>query len=143
MKLLRYPKKLFIGVKGELERYCDIVSVFCFNSLRYDLNLIEEYLLEVFLRDFHCSPSVIKSCNKYIAMIFMGLQVLDLLSFSSGATSLDKFLKAYATSEEKRNTLNFRLLKRFAVNSKTATCWKKTSICTIVYSKRRYLSVLL
>ena len=81
-------------------RYCDNLPVFGFNSSRYDLNLIKEYLLEI-LRDFHCSPSVIKSCNKYIAMNFMGLEFLYILNFLGGATSLDKLLKAYGTSEQK------------------------------------------
>ena len=31
----------------------------------------------------------------------MGLQFLDILNFLGGATSLDKFLKAYGTSEQK------------------------------------------
>ena len=101
MKLLRNLKKLYVGVKIELERYCDKLPVFGFNSSRYDLNLIKQYLLEFLLRDFHCSPSVIKSCNEYIAMNFMGLQFLDILNFLGGATSLDKFLKAYGTSEQK------------------------------------------
>ena len=101
LKLLRNLKKLYVGVKIELERYCDNLPVFGFNSSRYDLNLIKEYLLEILLIDFHCSPSVIKSCNKYIAMNFMGLQFLDILNFLGGATSLDKFLKAYGTSEQK------------------------------------------
>ena len=81
LKILRYLKKLYVGVKIELERYCDNLLVFGFNSSCYNLNLIEEYLLEILLRDFHCSPSVIKSCNKYIAMNFMGLQFLDILIF--------------------------------------------------------------
>ena len=54
------------------------------------------------MRDFHGSASVIKSCNKYIAMNFMGLQFLDILNFLGGATSLNKLLKAYGTSEQKR-----------------------------------------
>ena len=101
LKLLRYLKNLYVGVKIKLERYCDNLPVFGFNSSRYDLNLIKDYLLEILLGDFHCSPSVIKSINKYIAMNFMGLQFLDILNFLSGATSLDKFLKAYRTSEQK------------------------------------------
>ena len=48
-----------------------------------------------------CSPSVIKSCNKYIAMNFMGLLFLDIPNFLVGATPLDKFLEAYGTSEQK------------------------------------------
>ena len=76
LKLLRYLKKYYVGIKIELERYCDNLPVFGFNSSRYDLNL-KEYLFEILLRDFLCSPSVIKSCNKYIAMKFMGLQFLN------------------------------------------------------------------
>ena len=40
---LRYPKKLHVGVKIELERYYENLYVFGFNSSRYELNLIKDY----------------------------------------------------------------------------------------------------
>ena len=124
LKLLRNLKKLCVGVKIELERYCDNLLVFGFNSSHFDLNLIKEYLLEILFRDFHCSPSVIKSCSKYIAMNFMGLQFLDILNFLGGATSLDKFLKAYGTSVPKTNLFirMFRLYRKIETHW-TTNCW--------------------
>ena len=85
----------------ELERYCDYLPVFGFNSSKYDLNLIKQYLLEYLLVEHNCAPSVIKVSNKYISCSFMGIQFLDIRNFLGGGTSLDKFLKAYGASEEK------------------------------------------
>ena len=93
LKLLRYLKKLYVGVKVELESYCDNLPVFGLNSSRYDLNLIKEFLLEILLRDFHCSPSVIKSCNKYIAMNFMRLQFLDILGGVSAQHHVQRVIR--------------------------------------------------
>ena len=61
---------------------------------------LKKIYFEIFSRDFHCSPSVIKSCSKYIAMNFRGIQFLD-INFLRGATTLDKILKAYGTYEQK------------------------------------------
>ena len=94
-------KNLLLQVKTDLIVYCDNLPVFGFNSSRYDLNLIKEPLLDILLNDYQCTPSVIKVCNKYIGMNFLGLQFMDILNFLGGATSLDKFLKAYGASEEK------------------------------------------
>ena len=91
----------YVGIQLDLEKYCDNLAVFGFNSSRYDLNLIKEYLLGILLKDFHCSPTVIKTCNELIAMNFMGLQFLTILNLLGGAASLDKFLKANGTSEQK------------------------------------------
>ena len=94
-------KETLTRVLLELEKYCDYLPVFGFNSSKYDLNLIKQYLLEYLLLEHECSPSVIKVSNKYISCSFMGIQFLDILNFLGGATSLDKFLKAYGASEEK------------------------------------------
>ena len=101
LKLLLRQKQLYVGIKLDLESYCDKLPIFGFKSLRIDLNLIREYLLENLLKDFHCFPTVIKTCKKVIAMNSMGLQSLDNSNFLGGATSLDKLLKAYGTWEQK------------------------------------------
>ena len=98
LKLQRYLEKLYFGVNIEVGRYCESLRVFGFNTSRYDLNFIEEYLLAFLLKDSHCSPSVIKSCNKYIAVSFIGLHFLDFLFFLGGVRFLDEFLKAYGKS---------------------------------------------
>ena len=53
LKVLRYLKKLYVRVKIELERYCYNLPVFGFNSSRYDLNLIKEYLLYISTALYH------------------------------------------------------------------------------------------
>ena len=53
-------KKFLLQVRSDLITYCDNLPVFGFESLRYDLNLIEEALLDILLNDYQCSPSVIK-----------------------------------------------------------------------------------
>ena len=91
LKLLRCHKQLCVGIQLDLESYCDNLPVLGFNSSRCDLNLTKEYLLETLLMDFHCSPRVVKTCNKYVAMNFRGSQFLKILTFFGGATSLDNF----------------------------------------------------
>ena len=43
-----------IDLKNYLERYCSVLPVFSFNSAKYDINLIESYLLPLLVneRDF-------------------------------------------------------------------------------------------
>ena len=75
--------------------------MFGFNSSRYDLNFIKEYLLLHLLTERNVVPKVIRTGNKYNGMNFLGLKFLDILNFLGGATTLDNFLKAYGASEEK------------------------------------------
>ena len=46
-------------------------------------------------------PIVIKKANQFVSFKFGDVQLLDVMNFLSGATSLDSFLKAYKTSETK------------------------------------------
>ena len=50
-------------------------------------------------RDF--GSIVIKKANQYVSFKFGDIQLLDILKFLGGATSLDSFLKAYKTKETK------------------------------------------
>ena len=93
--------KSLYQLRDDLNKYCVTLPIFGFNSSRYDLNLIKEYLLEILLYEKKCSPSVIRKANQFLGMSFSGLQFLDILSFLGGATSLDKFLKAYGSEEQK------------------------------------------
>ena len=43
----------------------------------------------------------IKKANQFISFIFGNIQLLDIMNFLGGATSLDSFLKAFQTSETK------------------------------------------
>ena len=51
-------------------------------------------------RDFE--STVIKKANQFISFKFGDIQLLEILNYHDGATSLDSFLKAYKTSETER-----------------------------------------
>ena len=46
-------------------------------------------------------PTVIKKANQNVSLKFGDVQLLDIMNFLGGATSLDSFLKAYKTTETK------------------------------------------
>ena len=98
---LRCELKMLSNLRQDFENYYSTIPVFGFNSSRYDLNLIKEYLLHHLLIEKNVIPKVIRMGNKYIGMNFLGIQFLDILNFLGGATTLDNFLKAYGASEEK------------------------------------------
>ena len=97
----RYKKNQVIDLQESLERYCNILLVFGFNSAKYDLNLIKSYLLPLLINERDIEPTVIKKANHFISFKFGVIQLLDIMNFLGGATSLDSFLKAYKTSETK------------------------------------------
>ena len=98
--ILTDTKKL-IDLQESLERYCNVLPVFGFNSLKYDLNLIKSYLLTILVDERDIEPTVIKKANQFISFKFGDIQQLDKMNFLGGATSLGSFLKAYKTSETK------------------------------------------
>ena len=83
------------------ERYCNVLPVFGFNRAKYDINLIRSYLLPILANERGSEPTFIKKANQFVALKFGDIQLLDILNFLAGATSLDSFLKAYKTKETK------------------------------------------
>ena len=73
------------------------------SSEKYDLNLIKSYLLPILLNEQDIEPTVIKKANQFISFKVGDIQLLDMMNFLGGATSLDSFLKAYKTSETLKN----------------------------------------
>ena len=59
------------------------------------------YLLPILVNERTIEPTVIKRANQFISIKLDDIQVLDIMNFLGGATSLDSFLKAYKTSETK------------------------------------------
>ena len=97
----RYKNHQLIDLQESLERYCNVLPVFGFNSAKYDINLIKSYLLLNLINERDIEPTVIKKANQFISFEFRDIQLLDTMIFLGGATSLDSFLKAYKTSETK------------------------------------------
>ena len=98
---LRIQKNQLIDLMQHLERYTNTLPVFGFNSGRYDINLIKSYLIPYLIKEKEIEPSVIKKANDFVSFKFGDVQLLDIMKFLGGATTLDSFLKAYKASELK------------------------------------------
>ena len=88
-QFLQIRKNQLIDLQESLERYCKILPVFGFNSAKYDLNLVKSFLLSIFVNERDIEPMVIKEANQFISFEFEDFQLLDILNFLGGATSLD------------------------------------------------------
>ena len=63
--------------------------------------MIKSYLLPSLDNERQIEPAVIKKANQFVSFKFGDVQLLDIMNFLGGATSLDSFLKAYKTEETK------------------------------------------
>ena len=94
-------KNQLIELQEHLERYCNVLPVFGFNSAKYVINLIKSFLLPILINERNMEPTVIKKANQFVSFSFGDVQLLDFMKYLGGATSLDSFLKACKTSETK------------------------------------------
>ena len=97
MNVSRMRKKqkhpLLIDLMQHLERYTNTLAVFGFNSGRYDKNLIKSYLIPYLINGKEIEPSVIKKANDNVSFKIEDVQLLDIMKFLGGATTLDSFSK--------------------------------------------------
>ena len=100
-QFLQMQKNQLIELQEHLERYCNVLPVFGFNSAKYHINFIKYYLLPILINERNMEAIVIKKANQFVSFIFGGVQLLDVMNFLGGATRLDSFLKAYKTAETK------------------------------------------
>ena len=98
---LQIHKKQLIDLQEHLERYCNVLIIFGFNSAKCDPNLINSFLLPNLVNERNNEPTVIGKANQFISFELGDIQLLDNMNFLGVATSLDSFLKAYKTSETK------------------------------------------
>ena len=94
-------KKQLIDLHEPFERYCTTLPVFGFNSANYDISLMKSYLLPILVNERKIEPKVITKVNQFISFKFSDMQLIDIMNFLGGATSLDSFLKAYITEKTK------------------------------------------
>ena len=92
-------KNQIIDLQEHFERYCNVFPVFGFNSAKYDINLIKSYLLPILVNEQDLEPTVIKKANQFVFFKFGDIQLVDIMNFFGGATSLDSFLKAYKSKK--------------------------------------------
>ena len=145
-QFLQIQKIELIDIQESPERYCNVLSVFGFSSAKYDLNLFKCYLLSILFNERDIEPTVIKKANNFMSFEFYDIQLLDILNFLGGVTSLDSLLKAYKTSETKgffpTNDLitlakyrlqNFPLMKLFRVNFVAVTLLEPNTRTMLIY----------
>ena len=102
IQFLQTQKNQLIDLQKHLEKNCNVLPLFGFNSSNYVINLIKSYLLPLFINEQKIVPKVIKKANQFVSFLLGDIQLLDLLKFLGGATSLDSFLKAYKILETKQ-----------------------------------------
>ena len=100
-QFLQIQKKQLIDLQEHLEGYCNVLPIFGFNGAKYDLNLIESYLLPLLVNERNIEPSVIEKANQFMSSKFSDNQLVNNVKFLGGARSLDSFLRAYKSSETK------------------------------------------
>ena len=100
-QFLYMQKNQLIDLQEHFQRYCNTLPVFGFNSAKFDINLIKSQLLAVLVNERQIEPKVIKKANQFVSVKLGDVQLLDIVNFLDGATSLDSFLKAYKTEETK------------------------------------------
>ena len=88
LQFLQIQKNQLIDLQESLKHYCNVLRVFGFNSAKYDLNSIKSYLLPIPVNERDIEPTVIKKANQFISFNFDDSQLLDILNFLGGATSL-------------------------------------------------------
>ena len=94
----RYKTNQVIDLQEHLEQYCNVFPVFGFNSAKHFLNLIKSFWFPFLV---NIEPTVIKRTNQFSSLKFCDFQLLDIIKFLRGATSLDSILKACKTLETK------------------------------------------
>ena len=56
---LQMQKNQLINLQEHLERYCNVLPVFGFNSAKYDINLIKSFLLPLLINEKNLEPTAI------------------------------------------------------------------------------------
>ena len=75
----RYKKNQSIDLQESLERYCNVLPVFCCNSAKYNLNLINSNLLPFPVNERDLEPTVIKKAKQLISFKFGDIQLLYIM----------------------------------------------------------------
>ena len=96
--------------------FCSITQRNCYGLQRHYIagSTFEKSLLPLFVNERGIEPIVIQQANQFLSFRFGYLQLLDILNFLRGATSLHFFSKADKTSETKKSFSK----KRFDVPEK-------------------------
>ena len=88
-----------VNLQDYFERYCIVLTVFGFNSAKYDLNEIKSCLLPILVKEGDIESTVTMKTYQFVLSKFGDFQLLRILNYLGGTTILNSFLKAYKTNE--------------------------------------------
>ena len=100
-QFLELQKNQLIDLQEHFECYSNVLPFFGFNSAKYDIKLIKSYLLPILVKERDIEPTVMNKADQFASFKVGDIQLLDIMNFLGGATSLDSFLKAYKTKGTK------------------------------------------
>lgn len=83
-----------------LEEYLKELPVVGFNSGKYDLNAVKEFLIPLLVKEEEVQFAI-KRNNNFMSLKTEHLKFLDVSNFLAPCFSYDKFLKAYECPQTK------------------------------------------
>ena len=87
-QILQMQKNQLFELQEPREHYCNVLLAFGFKSAKYGVNLIKSYLLPILVIESNTGPTGIKKANLFVSFKFGDVQLLDIMNFFGGATSL-------------------------------------------------------
>ena len=66
-QFLQKQKNQLIELQEHLDRYCNVLPAFGFNSAKYAINLIKSYSLPILINKRNMEPTVIKKANQFVS----------------------------------------------------------------------------
>ncbi len=107
--------KTYEVLLDHLTSYCQICPVLGYNSSRYDVIVIQEFLLPELNLDSDPKAYVSKKNSSYMCIRNSFFIFLDLLLFLSPGTSLSAFIKAYRGNDEDlaKSFFPYEIMKKY------------------------------
>ena len=99
-QFLQMQTNQLLDLQEHLERHCNVLPVFGYNSSIYDINIIKRYLLPLLVIERELEPTVRKKANQFVSFKVGDVPLLDILNFLGGATSL--ILSSKLTRRQRR-----------------------------------------
>jgi hypothetical protein len=97
-ELVKYSMLAIKGVESlqrQLQSWIETLPIIGFNSSKYDINLMKQYLFKSFNNINQTVSFSIKKANSYMSIKTDNLQFLDIRSYLAPNYSYDAFIKAY------------------------------------------------
>ena len=115
----------------KFEAYCKELVVFGFNSAGYDIKLIKKHLFKELCEHGQQPTFTVKKSRKYHCIKTDHLKFLDVLQFLAPGCN-------YFVSAEQLDETTLPPMKLFTQLSRTATSWKKNTLCFKNWSMKEH-----